>query len=235
LTTESPVKTSTIGLVLIDVINDLDFPDSEKLLKQALPMARNLATLKRRAKQHRMPCIYVNDNFGQWKSDFRRIISHCIDDDTLGAPIVELLRPDEDDYFVLKPKHSGFHATTLEILLEYLGIKILILTGMATNICVLFTANDAYMRDYRLYVPCDCVAANTPEDTNYSLSQMKLVLKADIHKSTEINFDSPARRGRRTSPGSAAKLVHHRVLDAHGGTRKKSHSSTKSDRTGSQN
>lgn len=221
---------SPIALILIDVINDLDFPGSLRLLKQALPMARRLAFLKRRAKQHQVPCIYVNDNFGQWKSDFRRTISHCAESHSTGAPIVELLQPADDDYFVLKPKHSGFHATTLELLLEYLGIETLILTGIATNICVLFTANDAYMRDYKLYVPADCVAANSPTDTRYSLSQMKLVLKADIRNSAQIRFDSPVHHARRSSSGSAAKLVRGDARDTHDTTRTKRRPALKSDR-----
>ena len=63
--------------------------------------------------------------------------------------VVQLL-PEKDDYFVLKPKHSAFYQTNLEILLNYLGVRTLIMTGMAADICVLFSANDAYMRDFRV-------------------------------------------------------------------------------------
>jgi len=94
-----------------------------------------------------------------------------------GRPVVELLRPDEDDYFVLKPKHSGFFSTTLDTLLEYLGARAVVLAGMAAKICVLFTANDAYMRDLHLAVPSDCVASNTEEENRYALDQMRKVLK----------------------------------------------------------
>jgi nicotinamidase-related amidase len=176
------------ALLLIDVINDLEFPDADALLEQAIPMAKRLAELKRRARKHRIPVIYINDNFGRWKSDFRRIVEHCTAKKVRGAPVSKRLVPNEDDYFVLKPKHSGFYSTTLDVLLEYLRADILILTGIATNICVLFTANDAYMRDYSLYIPCDCVAANTADETSYALSQMSKVLKADIRQSDEINF-----------------------------------------------
>jgi nicotinamidase-related amidase len=151
-------------------------------------MAKQLAELKRRARKHRIPAIYINDNFGRWKSDFRRIVEHCTARTVRGAPVSKRLRPNEDDYFVLKPKHSGFYSTTLDVLLEYLHADILILTGIATNICVLFTANDAYMRDYSLYIPCDCVAANTADENSYALSQMSKVLKADIRQSEEIDL-----------------------------------------------
>ena len=100
-------------------------------------------------------------------------------------------RPAESDYFVLKPKHSGFYATTLDPLLEYLQADKLILTGIAANICVIFTANDAYMRDYTLFVPSDCVASNTAADTEYSLRQIKSILKGDIGPSTSLISSGP--------------------------------------------
>ena len=103
-------------------------------------------------------------------------------------PIAELLRPEPDDYFVLKPKHSGFQFTTLDVLLAHLGAKTLVLTGVAGNFCVLFTANDAYMRDYRLVVPCDCIASQTEGDDRYALEHMASVTKARTAPSAEIDF-----------------------------------------------
>jgi nicotinamidase-related amidase len=177
-----------VALLLIDVINDFDFPGSSTLLENAIPMARKLAALKRRASKNRVPSIYVNDNFGHWKSDFRHIVKHCTRRNACGAPVARFLRPEADDYFVLKPMHSGFYSTTLDVLLEDLHVERLILTGIATNICVLFTANDAYMRDFKLHIPRDCVAADSAEETNHALSQMKSLLKADIRPSDEIDF-----------------------------------------------
>jgi nicotinamidase-related amidase len=179
---------SDVALLLIDVINDLDFPEADLLLRFALPMAERIATLKKRARQAGVPVIYANDNFGRWRSDFKVQVVHCLQDGTRGRPIVELLKPAEDDYFVLKPKHSGFYSSTLDLLLSYLQAKTLILTGMAANICVLFTANDAYMRDLRLIVPSDCVASNTEEDNRYALHQMQTILKADIRPSGQVSF-----------------------------------------------
>lgn len=181
---------SHVALLLIDVINDLDFPDADRLLEFALPMARQIAALKDRAKQDGVPVVYVNDNFGRWRSDFNAQVEHCLEAGVKGKPLVELLRPREDDYFVLKPKHSGFFSTTLDLLLEYLGVKAVILTGISTNICVLFTANDAYMRDFHLLVPSDCVASNTAEENRHALDQIRKVLKADIRPSAEISFEA---------------------------------------------
>ena len=179
---------SAVALLLIDVINDLEFPEGEQLLELALPMAGRIAALKRRAREEDVPVIYVNDNFGRWQSDFNHVVEHCLLDDVRGRPIVQKLQPEPDDYFVLKPKHSGFYSTTLDTLLDYLRAKTLILTGVAGNICVLFTANDAYMRDFRLVVPRDCTASNTPEENEHALQQMQRVLKADIRPSAELDW-----------------------------------------------
>jgi nicotinamidase-related amidase len=125
------------ALILIDVINDFEFDGSEELLRYAEPTARNISRLIKRARQSRLPVIYVNDNFGKWQSDFKKLIKHCLNDEVRGRRVVELLKPEEEDYFVLKPKHSGFYSTTLDTLLRYLKARTLILAGFAGNICVL--------------------------------------------------------------------------------------------------
>lgn len=150
-------------------------------------MATKLAALKRRAKQAGIPSIYVNDNFGRWQSDFQQVLGHCLDEDVCGKPLAMLLQPDAEDYFVLKPKHSGFYATTLELLLQVLGAHTLILTGIAGNICVLFTAHDAYMRGYRLIILADCVASQTVRENTSALRLMQTVLTADIRPSTALD------------------------------------------------
>src|SRR6266446_7215096 len=185
------------ALLLIDVVNDFEFEGGDVLLELALPVGKNIANLKRLAKQAGIPAIYVNDNFGKWRSDLNKIVSHCLDDDVRGEPFVKLVLPEEDDYFVLKPKHSGFYRTSLELLLEHLGSRSLILAGIAGNNCVLFTANDAYVRDFKLFVPSDCVVSETTDENDYALKQMEKVLKADIRLSSELDLDEL----RRTGPG----------------------------------
>ncbi len=175
-------------MLLIDVINDLEFPGGHELLEHALPMARQIQRLKQKAREAHVPIIYVNDNFGKWRSDFNAQVTHCLEQDVIGKPIVELLKPNSEDYFVLKPKHSGFFSTTLDILLEYLGCRKLVLTGMAAEVCVLFTANDAYMRDFHLVVPSDCVASIETLHTQRALEQMRTVLKADISNAGDVTF-----------------------------------------------
>ncbi len=184
----NPEKTA---LLLIDVINDFDFPTADSLLRHAHPAAQRIADLKRRAKAVHIPVIYVNDNFGRWRSDFRQQVEHCLRQDSRGREIARLLRPENDDYFVLKPRHSGFYSTSLEILLKHLRAEKLILTGFSTEICVIYTANDAYMRWFEIVVPSDCVAAESEEANRRALEQMRRFLKADIRPSTEIQFGDP--------------------------------------------
>ena len=183
----APDNTS-VALLLIDVINDLEFDGGEALLAHALPMAMHIAALKRRAAQVGIPAIYVNDNFGRWQSDFAKLLAHCLHDGVRGQPLASQLRPESEDYFVLKPKHSGFYATTLDILLRHLHVTTVILIGLTGDICVLFTANDAYMRDFHLVIPADCVASQDAEENRHALLHMQRVLKADVQPSTALDL-----------------------------------------------
>jgi nicotinamidase-related amidase len=184
----APDKAKT-ALLLIDVINDLEFDGGEKLLTHALPMAVALSALKCRAKAAGIPAIYVNDNFGRWRSDVAKLVRHCLEQEVRGRAVVSHLTPEEDDYFVLKPKHSAFFQTNLEILLDYLEATTLILTGIAGDICVLFSANDAYMRDFEIVIPSDCIASAEAESNHQALMLMQRVFKAKITPSNELEFE----------------------------------------------
>lgn len=182
-------ENSAVVLLLIDVINDLDFEGSEALVGQVPAMAERIASLKGRARAAGIPVVYVNDNFGRWQSDFRRLVDHCLNDGVPGEELARALMPADDDYFVLKPKHSAFFETTLDTLLAYLGARTLILTGIAGNICILFSASDAYMRDYHLVVPSDCIISNTTEENAYALQQIERVLKGNVTPSTSLDLE----------------------------------------------
>jgi nicotinamidase-related amidase len=189
------------ALLLIDVINDLAFEGSETLVVQAEAMAARLATLKRRASAAGIPAIYINDNFGQWRSDFRKTVAHCTSRSSPGRRVSLRLRPTMRDYFVLKPKHSGFFDTTLDTLLETLRIRRVILAGIAGNICVLFTANDAYMRDFKLFAPADCIVSNTAADNDHALRQIQTVLKGSIAESIRLTFHRTRQMSRARDAG----------------------------------
>ena len=182
------VPVAGTALFLIDVINDLAFDGSRPLVEQAEPMAVRLARLKRRAAAAGLPVIYVNDNFGRWRSDFRQTVAHCTARSSPGWRVSRRLRPTRHDYFVLKPMHSGFYDTTLDTLVHELKLRRVVLTGIAGNICVLFTANDAYMRDLKIFAPSDCIVSNTAADNDHALRQMRTVMKANIAPSTALDF-----------------------------------------------
>ena len=186
----STAKPRRTALLLIDVINDLDFEGSQSLVRLAEAMARRLRALKRRARAAGLPTIYINDNFGKWRSDFRATVEYCLKKDVPGRNVTRMLRPDTKDYFVLKPKQSAFYGTTLDTLLRDLGTKRVILTGIAGDNCVLFSANDAYMRDLKLHIPSDCISSNTEAENQYALQLMKKVVKADITPSTDLDVEA---------------------------------------------
>ena len=179
---------SSVVLLLIDVINDFEFEGAGPIYRSYKTIVPQLVALKKKAKKAKIPVVYVNDNFGKWQSDFQKLVKHCTQDGIRSAAEVRLLKPDEDDYFVLKPKHSAFYSTTLDTLLDYLKTKTLVLAGITGNICVLFTANDAFMRDYQLIVPQDCIASATKADTKNALKQMETVLKADTSPLNKLRF-----------------------------------------------
>src|SRR3954464_10290742 len=180
---------SSVASIMIDVINDMEFESGEKLFRNALPAARALANLRRRAIDAGVPVIYVNDNFGKWRSDFRQQLDHVLKDGVRGEPIAKLLRPGEEDYFVLKAKHSGFYNTQLDLLIDYLQVKTVILAGFATDMCVLFTASDAYLRDLQIIVPPDCSASANREHHDQALAHMRRVLHVETPASADIDFN----------------------------------------------
>lgn len=179
---------SAAALLIIDVISDFDFADGEKLLANAEPAAKNIAALKAKAEKAKVPVIYINDNLGKWQSDFKKLLKHCSAKTSKGRSIANLLKPKTKNYFVLKPKHSGFYSTSLEILLAYLEVNTLVLTGLTADICVLFTASDAYLRDYHIFIPRDCVASSEEAQKTAALEYVERVLHADTRPSPEIDF-----------------------------------------------
>ena len=190
------------ALLLVDWINDFDFEGHEGLLQAAVPAARRTAALRERATAADVPVLYINDNFGHWRSDFEEVIDRCRR--SRGREVVELLVPRKSDFFVLKPKHSGFLHTPLELLLDDLGIGRLILTGVAGNICVLFTAHDAHMRDFKVAIARDCVASNTADDNRVALEQLARIVHAEIADGDALALCAPADATARGRPAADA-------------------------------
>ncbi len=194
----APDKSHTV-LLLLDVLNDLSFEGGEHMLPRALRMAEAVKNLREQADARGIPVVYANDNFGKWRSDMREIVRHCLHDGVPGEPLVKRLAPRPRDYVLLKPKHSAFLATPLELLLNHLKARRLILAGLTGDMCVHFTANDAYLRGFALHVPADCVASLTPDSNHRALATMHEVLGADIAPAGKVFADE----GRFDKPGKA--------------------------------
>jgi len=135
----------------------------------------------------------VNDNFGQWRSNASKLLEYCLRPEALGRQFVELLRPDEEDYLVLKPMHSAFYQSPLDVLLRHLGASSLILGGLATNSCIVCTAHDANMRDFRLFVPLDCSAARTRREHQQAIEHIKTLSGANVVRSSALRLEKLAK------------------------------------------
>ncbi|WP_218054336.1 cysteine hydrolase family protein [Phenylobacterium immobile] len=176
------------GLLVVDMINALDFDGAEALRAPALKAAGVVARLRDQADALGVPVIYVNDNYGEWRAERSHIVAHCRAQG--GADLVERLAPRDHDYFVIKPAVSGFYATTLQVLLPRLGVSRLVMTGLAADICVLFTAADAHMRAYDLWVPADAVASSSPQHRDWALEIMRKAMGADTRPAGDRDLRS---------------------------------------------
>ena len=173
-------------LVLIDFINPLDFPGADKLAEPAVRAARATLRLRDRLGQGKVAVVYANDNYGVWQSDFHSLVSQCIGRRDASGQIARMLSPRPTDLTLLKPRHSAFFGSPLELLVDEMGAKELILCGLAADMCVQMTAADAFLRNYQVFVPADCTAAETPKAKAAALKYMKDILKCDVRASRFI-------------------------------------------------
>jgi nicotinamidase-related amidase len=187
LTKELPQAPGGTALLIIDMINDMAFEEGDDLLAEVEAAVDVIARLGEDAEAANVPVIFINDNFGQWHFDRERILDYVAG--TRGRDALERLRPRQDDYFVIKPQVSGFYATNLPVLLPRLGVNRLILVGVAADICVLFTAADAHMREYALWVPRNAAAGDQPEHRDWALGIMKKSMEAETRPTSELPFD----------------------------------------------
>jgi nicotinamidase-related amidase len=199
-TRPSPVP---IALLLIDVLTTFHFPDGDAILQRALTMRDALVRLKGRAREFNIPVLYVNDNFGDWRSEKEVLMGRCLE--AKGAEFVRPLLPDSEDYFVLKPMHSAFYMTPLEVLLQHLQVETLILTGLTSNSCITVTAHDANMRGFDIYIPSDCSCARNPKDHAQALAQLEATAGADLRRSSSLKLPDLIRVAQISQKAGAAR------------------------------
>jgi len=171
---------SPCALLLVDWINPLDHDGAEALAPPALAAARATARLKSRLVSMGVQCIYANDNYGLWRSDFRELVANCRQRGGASAAIADLLAPRSNDMVVVKPRHSAFYETPLQLLLQQLEVREIVLAGLASEWCVLFTAMDAYERGYSVWVPQDCMASESREQHLSAVRYMRDVLRVKV-------------------------------------------------------
>jgi nicotinamidase-related amidase len=188
----APANGSPTALLLLDWINPLAHEDAEGLREPARLAARTAAQLKRRLTDLGVQAIYANDNYGVWRSDFRAVLVTCLARGGASAEIARTLAPTSEDIAVLKARHSAFYETPLQLLLQQLGVRQLVLVGLATEWCVLFTAIDAYVRGYSLWVPQDCVASASGERHDAAVTYMHEVLGARVDLADRLEEVFPA-------------------------------------------
>jgi nicotinamidase-related amidase len=179
------------ALLVVDMISTWDFPDAEKLAPRAAAIAPHIAALKKRCTRVAIPTIYVNDNRDRWRSEFRAIAQLAAGESEFGAEIARTLGPGDDDYAVLKPKHSAFFATPFDLLLRHLQVRRLLVTGVATDLCIVMTAAEARMRDYEVVVPVDCVAAISDPRNRQALKLLREVHHIRTPLSSRLRFAAP--------------------------------------------
>ena len=174
------------ALLLVDVINDLEFPGGEELLESARLVAGRIAALKRHLKSRGIPAIYVNEAATRWVPSFSRQVEHCLAAGIRGRPVVETLRPDAADYFVLMPQHSPCLLSKLDTLFETLRLKTLIVTGIAASVQARLAANDVYLSGFRFLIPGDCLASRTDGHTRSVLEYLRAMLGAEVLASSDL-------------------------------------------------
>ena len=167
------------ALLVTDMLND--FVDKGATLE--VPAARTIIQPIRKeidkARKDHIPIIYCCDAHKDNDPEFKLWPRHAVKG-TEGAVIIKELKPHKEDYVVSKTNYSCFYKTTLDKLLNKLGITHLILTGVVTNICILYTTAEAYMRGYKVTIPKNCVAALTKNEHQFALQQMRRIFNAEI-------------------------------------------------------
>ncbi len=188
-----------VALLLIDVLTTFQFPDGDAILRGALAIRDPLIKLKAQARKAGIPVLYVNDNFGDWRSEKEVLMGRCLE--AKGTQFVRPLLPDSEDYFVLKPMHSAFYMTPLEVLLQHLQVETLILTGLTSNSCITVTAHDANMRGFDIYIPEDCSSARNAEEHTQALAQLEAMAGANLRRSTLLKLPALIRAAKNSQRG----------------------------------
>ena len=170
------------------MVSEFRFPDWAPVLAAAQRIAPRVARLRARCASRRIPVIYVNDATGTWEADRTQLQQRCLLPSARGREVVRQIAPAANDLFIFKPRHSAFYATPLAEVLARLGVQELILTGVTSHQCVLFSAMDAYVRNLDIIVPRDCIGAPAARQTRQALFVLQEALQARITESSRLQL-----------------------------------------------
>lgn len=202
--TAVPMPPAKRVLLLVDVIHPMRFEGAQALAPRAGEAAPRIAALRQRLRREGVPAIYVNDNFGQWTSDFAHLVTQCRRDSGVPSLLARLLAPRRGDITLLKARHSAFLGTPLHDLLMQMETRELVIAGFATDLCVLMTAADAHQRGFELWIPADTSAAESAQRHTTALRWMEHSLRARVQCNDVAAPGLPSRRqshpGNRTPP-----------------------------------
>lgn len=180
-----PDKPKT-ALLVIDMLNAYDHEDAEPLLESARAAVPAIARLLERAREAGVLTVYVNDNFGDWtaaRSDLVELTRRSV-----GPALVDDIAPPDDVPFLLKARHSVFYGTPLEYLLRSEDVERIVLSGQATEQCILYSALDAYVRHFDVVVPRDAVAHIHDDLARAAVKMMEVNMRAEIVDADTCKF-----------------------------------------------
>jgi len=166
------------ALVVVDMLNPYEHDDADVLAASVENVVPAIRLLLDRGREREIPIIYVNDNYGDWRSSAEKLAERA-----LGGrrpDLVEPVLPPEDVRFVIKPRHTIFYETPLDYLLYREGIERIVLTGQVTEQCILYSALDAYVRHLRVAVPVDAVAHIHEHLARSAVEMMETNMRAEI-------------------------------------------------------
>lgn len=168
------------ALLVIDMLQDFIKPEGKLYCgKDAEKIVPFIKKEIENTRKKEIPIIYICDNHLSLDVEFKMFPPHCVAN-TEGAEVISELAPRENDYLIFKRRYSGFFQTDLDLTLRELKVSDLILTGVCTNICVLYTAADARMLNYEVTVLKKCVASYDRKAHSFALKEMEKVLGVKI-------------------------------------------------------
>lgn len=188
-TLEQKVDPRHTALLVVNMQNDFccqgGSADKEgRNLAPVQSMIPNLIAFIGRARQASLPIVYVQSVYAGekniylsdvWLEQMRRagkgghVEYPVCQRNSWGADFCPGVKPLPGEAIVTKHRYSGFIDTDLDLILRSKGVRTLIMSGVATNVCVETTARDGFMKDYYIVLLSDCTACQFKEAHDLSL------------------------------------------------------------------